>query len=341
MANPFEQNINSIKDVFGSWNPMTYLKGMDQLDQANAYNQNDLKGKQQETGLAELMNPIKVRQAGLNADTTEAQLPGVRANSSLQSDKANLSTMTFGNQLDEMVKGHEFKDRERELKEIQGAGQAYGQAGAYLGSIPVPARTAAAKQMLGGYWRPEFEQMDPNDLADTLSTAGKWMTEAQQKFMMQQAGLEAKGNNALALQDKKSQAAESLAKFKVEAKRISDATKAQPLPRREQVLGQLLQQIAQETDPERKEVLQNTYNELAAQVYQEKLNIASASATGKPDIGAMTGLPTKPAPATPQLGAGNNPATADPNLAKLPQGTKALGNGIYQLPDGTKIKANK
>lgn len=31
---------------------------------------------------------------------------------------------------------------------------------------------------------------------------------------------------------------------------------------------------------------------------------------------------------------------ADPNLAKLPKGSKALGNGIYQLPDGTKVRAN-
>lgn len=36
----------------------------------------------------------------------------------------------------------------------------------------------------------------------------------------------------------------------------------------------------------------------------------------------------------------NKPAVPDANLAKLPKGSKALGNGVYQLPDGTKVKAN-
>ena len=36
----------------------------------------------------------------------------------------------------------------------------------------------------------------------------------------------------------------------------------------------------------------------------------------------------------------NKPAVPDANLAKLPKGSKALGNGVYQLPDGTKVKAD-
>jgi len=86
------------------------------------------------------------------------------------------------------------------------------------------------------------------------------------------------------------------------------------------------------------------FNEIAFAEIERRAQATNANKPNLPALGIETN-PMPPAPGLPgaqpsQAPIQNNPALADPNLSKLPQGTKALGNGIYQLPDGRKVKAN-
>lgn len=72
--------------------------------------------------------------------------------------------------------------------------------------------------------------------------------------------------------------------------------------------------------------------ELAAKFVEAKTLVTRET----PSILSPTGTVTT----TTRKGSAGQGGAPDANLAKLPKGSKALGNGVYQLPDGTKVKAN-
>lgn len=72
--------------------------------------------------------------------------------------------------------------------------------------------------------------------------------------------------------------------------------------------------------------------ELAAKFVEAKTLVTKET----PSILSPTGTVTT----TTRKGGATETQTNDPNLARLPKGSTALGNGVYQLPDGTKVKAN-
>jgi hypothetical protein len=366
-GNPFENQIPNLSAMYGSWNPMTYLKGMQQEDNANAFNQElstqnqqtTTKG-QQDISLADMMNPQKVLKAQLDNATTAVDLPGHEALSDLHQTNAKMARDSYQTNLDELIKGHQFKDKERELQQLEMGGRSFMQAEPLLASIPPPARHAAAKRLLGDLYQPEFDNVPPEQLGQVLNFVGSEMQQSQQRLFAQQMGLDTRGDTArtvaatraamaLGVQDKRNAGAKDIAEFKANLAEQIAKIKAQGDPKTYMAAAtKLLEAARAESDPDKK-------HELVQQAQQfVELNQSAMEArpqannAGKVDIGATTGLPTQPGATTPQVGvpgampeARNNPIMNDPNMAKLPQGTKALGNGIYQLPDGRKIKAKQ
>lgn len=316
-------NTKSLMDIYGEWNPQAYLEGMNQVGMANQAKQQALTKGQQDIGLADLMNPQRVREAELTNQTRAAQLPGIEAQSAMQGDKARMSKDTYAADLENTLKGYKFKDRERELKEMEMGGQAYMQAEPLLATIPPPARHAAAKRLLGAFYQPEFDKVPPEELGRILNFVGSEMMGAQQKLFQAQNIQDSKTQAALAIQDKKSDTAKSLAEFRSRLTQQGAAAKASGDPKTYQAATVRLLELARnETDPERKA-------EYLGQAQQfSDLNTAALAAraqagqAGKVDVGAVTGMPTQPPAPTPQLtvpGASppiqNNPLAASPKPA--------------------------
>lgn len=80
-------------------------------------------------------------------------------------------------------------------------------------------------------------------------------------------------------------------------------------------------------------------NETDAQIAERFLQYQKGSTTTEenPFVPGMVDKRSKEASG---LAPRTSSTQQDPNLAKLPKGSKALGNGVYQLPDGRKVRAN-
>lgn len=108
-------------------NPIAIMQQQKQIDLANLFANQSLQKGQQDIDLSAQMNPIKVRQAGLNADTTEAQLPGYQADARVKGVNANIAEATQQDQiktkLSELAK--QASDNDLSMLENQGQRLAY------------------------------------------------------------------------------------------------------------------------------------------------------------------------------------------------------------------------
>ena len=268
------------------------------------------------------MNPLLLKQQEIANQTQQAQIPGLQAQSSLAQDKAGISRSTIPQQLEEAMRKHRTSMTDADFKEIGQTGQAFSQVGEYLSGIPVPARHAAARQMLGQMYRPEFDKYNPNDLVDTLQQTGKWMNEAATKFQMQQAGILAKtgsaeriaaDKNAVELEKAKIAAAAKTQQYSKEFLELK--AKFGQYPQQAAFYNnkalEVAQAMADVTEPEQKAHLKemaNVYSQMANAAQQQEIQKAVASAIeankAKPDLNPL-GIPTVTPP-----GGGNNPNVA-------------------------------
>jgi len=315
-----------------------------------------LQKQQQENEQTAITNPLEVEfQRGRNQEQA-ARLPGIQADVRGKQLEVDQIERTREQHIDELLSGYKGKMSANELAQITRAGEAYNQVSGYLKNLPPAVAPAAAKQMLGSYWRPEFDGMDPQTLVKTLGDAGMMMTSAQTKYqqaMQKQDDQQAAREKEILLKANKAQ---ELAKFKESIKKVVKATvKAGKVAENYRAMSaQIMRQAQLEQDPDKRAILMEQAQEFTDFYFAELDRKAQAAAATKPDPGALgfekppvVPIPTvkaagsTPAPAPAPAAPVNNPAMKDPNLAKLPPGTKALGNGIYQLPSGRKVQANK
>ena len=216
--------------------PAAQELGLQQFAQEKQRRDAELASLLQRTQQQGEMHPLEMQQRRIGNQMQEAQIPGIQAQNSITQDKASISRNTLPQQLEEAFAKHKGSMSDLQLKELNNAGQRYGQVGALLGNIPGPARAAAAKQLLGDLYRPEFDQYNPNELADTVSTIGEWMTKAGTKFQLADQksdtarALEAeKTRRALELQQLKNAANERITKLKDNALKTKDPKKFEEL----------------------------------------------------------------------------------------------------------------
>lgn len=301
--------------------PAAQELGLKQIGDERAQMAARLQDMLQQTQQRAQVNPLLLKQQELANQTTQAQMPGLEAQSSMQADRANISRSTIGQQLEEAMRKHRTNMTDADFKEIGQTGQAFSQVGEYLSGIPVPARHAAAKQMLGQMYRPEFDNYNPNDLVDTLQQTGKWMNEAATKFQMQQAGIMAKTGSAERIASEKNAAEIEKAKIAATAKTaqytkefIELKAKFGNYPQQSAFYNNKALEVAQAmgdaSEPEQKAHLRemaNVYSQMAHAAQQQEVQKAVAAAIeankAKPDLNPL-GIPTVTPPN------GNNPVAA-------------------------------
>ena len=289
--------------------------GMGIIGQGKQAAQQSLEAQMIKNKYEPLLNDARIAQENAHTGYINAQTPGAVAQSSLFADKAKLSKDTYTKQLEDAISQHEGSMTAQKLKNLQTAGQSYGQVGALLGTVPPLARHAMAKQMLGDMYHPEFDKLNPNDLADTLTTMGDWMGKAGNKYQMQEAGLTTKGQTAREVADITGQ-------YRLESAKARAAAQRQPAETESQWLARIRTEARNDNPHARAELADYNAQQIAK----------AAASAGVQDsrIRDILGMPpgtTVPTGATPK-----NP------LSQLPQGTKDNGNGTYTLPDGRIVR---
>lgn len=310
MPNPYNQSLEGLFKVYGDWNPLSYVKGMDMLDKGSKYDDlqsEELNLKNQKT---KTMMPLEASYQDLINKGKEAELPGIAATSSLAQDKAALSRATLPHQYGNIMQEFQSKASQADLEEMNRAGQMFAQVGERIGYLPGPIQQQEAKRLLGRYWLPEFEQYSPGDLQDTLLNMGKGMMNLQpkpfatmQKQDDQQAFLAAE--NA-----KKLQAQKELAAYRTALQEKLANLKASQDPKTlEAVIAQL--KLAQQREPsdDRKKIIGEQIQEFFNMKWELDQNRATAGQAGKVDVPGLGGLPAVAPRVPPQVG---NPQSAIP-----------------------------
>jgi hypothetical protein len=276
----------------------------------------------QETQQNAQLFPEKLRQQTLGNDTTAAQLPGIKARSSMFEDDARFSKETLGPKIDLELKNMQGKMGKQDLDDLVNTGNAYLQAGTLLKDIPGVASHATAKKILGKHYLPEFDQVTPSALGAVFEMIGGKMVQAQPGFMQKQTLQDDKQIAADEALDKKLNAQKELAAYRASLQQKLQELKPQadkdPKTARA-IANKLFLAAQQEQDPERKALLMeqaNGFNEIA---FAEIERRAQATAATKPNLGTM-GIETNPMPPVPGLPGAKpqQPAAAKPSsLADL------------------------
>lgn len=326
---------SQLGDIYGM-NPGAFWQAQDQIGLAQQMKQQQLAQQKQEYDFAAQKQPFSLEKMRLENQQTQAQIPGLEATSSMQQDKAKLSKADLPFQLDNKQKEWALKMSEQEVAQIE---------------------TQAQKMLYS---------LDPAQQAQ-----GRKLLEASKAVITERMKQAEKHKNDMSLQQLKESGDTQRANIAAGASRYSadQATKRKGAggaggiaSLQEQLVNGkltldkaavLLQNAAMMAEADGDTETAAKYSMMANQYLQQfmlsKQMGAVPGLSNKIDVPGTSGLPRAQTPAaTPMTLPGasksppieNNPATADPNLKMLPEGSKALGGGVYQLPDGRKVKKN-
>lgn len=311
-------NYQALPDIFGPWNSQTYATGQQMMGMDMQKGQQDLESGALRNLFESQNNPIRLRQAGLNADLDEARLPGVRADASLAQDKANLSRSTYDQQLQELIGSYKGKANQRELDEITRAGQIYSQGGAKLDSMVGLLKSHdQAKQLLGPYWDETLRQVPIEHLGATIKGMGEAMNSAAMKYQQammaqndKQAFQEAENQKKLEAQAK----LESLRNAVKEAVAKAKAKASNDPKTLEAVLSRIMVAAQSEKDADRKKVLLEQAQEIENIIFANRTANVVAGQGGKPNVGELGDIPVNPPAQPPQIVTPPPAAASQPKL---------------------------
>lgn len=281
--------------------PLAARMAQDNYDQKGQLAQMMLQQQQQKNEFDAQNNPLMLEhQRDINNEQT-ARLPGIymgNAEKALQLDKAS---RTHEDEIDNLLSGYKGKKSQEELANLTRAGEMYNQAGAYLKTVPPAIAHATAKQILGSYYRPEFDQYPPEQLVKTVQDAGLWMTSAQTKYqqaMQKQDDQQAAREREIKL---KADKAKELAQYKESIKKVAAAVVKTNDPKNWQDAStRLLMQAAQEPDQEKRDILVAQAQSFTDLIMAKERQKAAAAAETKPSLPGM-GIQTNPPVAPPKV----------------------------------------
>ena len=181
---------------------------------------NDAKLAQQlfETEKGRAMLPLDMAGKQASTDFTKSQTTGQDITN--QYDRQNMHTKLMQN-----FQNLRKSISENDLAEIENAGKAYTQAGALLEQMPGVATHAAAKQILGQYYRPEFDQIHPTALGTVINNLGYTMGQMKTfdpEYQLKQKQIDAANESKKYVADRAAQA-------KIDAANIAARSKVQQL----------------------------------------------------------------------------------------------------------------
>lgn len=120
---PYQQPMPStLEDIF-RMNPAAQFQAQQMMEGGRQQNEQDLQGSVLKNMFDAANDPLRLRQAGLNADTTEAQLPGVQANSGMLQRKNSNEGILNNDALAQAKQEFMSKASDAHLKELFDKGQ--------------------------------------------------------------------------------------------------------------------------------------------------------------------------------------------------------------------------
>jgi hypothetical protein len=300
IPNPYESTIKELPNIFGNWNPMTYLKQMDQQGLADQWNNVQLQGQQEDLSQTKAMNPLLQQKQQISNLENLMQVPGHAANSSMLMDKAKISNDTLDAHIQDVLKGYKFADQKRELDQLNATGQALAQAAPLIaGWNGAPgAAHATAKRLLGSMYPPELDQIPPQHLSTVMGDIGNSMMSASQKYQQAIAPAQIRADALRDVAEVKTNSAEDIAKYKAAlSEKLATMKVVGQDPKNYQAAATaLLLKANQEKDPEMRQELLKHAQEFS-DLHEQGLAIrAQANQAGKPDVSALAGIPVQPGP---------------------------------------------
>lgn len=268
--------------------PLAARMAQDNYDQKGRLAQMLLQQQQQSNEDEAALAPIKRQFEQGRVYDQQARLPGTIADSGKSILGFDQAQRTHEDHIADVLKGYQNKLSDEDAARINKAADVYGQVGSYLKTVPGPAQGAAAKQFLGSFWRPEFEQVPPGQLAEVLSNAGQWMGAAKTQYA--QAREKQDSINAAKLEAERIKAAkaEALAKFRASVVKKTETVKASKKPENYRAYSAQLMAAAQaEEDPDKKAALLEQAQQFTDFYFAELDRKAQATAATKPDPGKL------------------------------------------------------
>ena len=281
-----------------------FLQGMGAMENVRANDDEALKQQQLKTMFTQQNDPQRLREQDLQNQTLEAQLPGVRAQSSMYEDKAKYSKATNDIALDDFLKSSKDKVGAQHLKRLNDATQSYGLAGGAMNSIPPAARHAYARQMMGEFYNPElFDRVPPEALPKMLQTMASESTTFSQKVQAKLQEQAQMGALRMELQARKDAAAAERARITAAARSALQKAAATKQPNTLEAFAVQMRAKAMEPglDIEVQQQLHEVANEALKMKDQLAKNAAAARGAADPAIAGAAGLPTKGNEAAPQF----------------------------------------
>lgn len=267
--------------------------------------QADLASLMQQTQQRGQMFPLEMRRAELGNLTSEAQLPGVKADSRNRELDTKKKELLFDDDMKASFGKMKAEEAKRYVDQLSQAANAYTVGGQYLANAPGGATHEMAKQVLGPLYRPEFDKITPEALGGTLFAFGKSMSEVMPKFQQEMDLLAAKNQFNLNKELMKQEAAARLAEYKGNIQKAVAQIQATKNPTT--IWGAYVKMqeemyaAAARGENDRAAVLNERMNEMITTYGGiEKLK-ADARKAGEIDTGAVSGLETKPPAVVPRV----------------------------------------
>jgi hypothetical protein len=295
-------------------------------------------------------DPHRLERMNLENQTTDAHLPGIRAQGSLQQIAAKRAAALSDKDIQDMIGQYDSKELSRHVDDVDKLGTFFAQHGARAFSHPMGAaqrvKAELTKMGRGDLWNDSWEEGSDKPefagvLARRLTDYGTDLTETGTKY-----------RQALELAARKGDSAVEVAKINAQAKGVTDALRLQGIretiaaksqlgknPKNWEQWGAQMAEFARSaTNPDEKAALEAEAAKAVEVSKQLRSAAAGVTAATKPDTGEM-GVPTvgdtTPPPANPFSPKAAAPLAVPPGM---PPGTVANPDGTLTLPDGTRIR---
>ena len=289
----------------------------------------DLASILQQTDQRRQMQPLNMRAQELSNLTSEAQLPGIVANSNSQVLNNKKQSLTFDSDIEAHIAGNKGKVDEQFVKELNNTGNVFTQAGQYLSDAPGVATHAMARQLLGKYYRPEFDKISPQALGGAIKYIGENMTNAGTAFQQKLLLLQQKQAGDLEIARMRSASAERISQQAAAAKAAGDKKSLEQLSAQYKMLAD------QETDPDKKKFYESEYARMLDDIRYIKPQPAPKPIVNTEQTGGA--LIDPPAPVNPR-GANNSGdrvrvQTPDGRVGSIPRAQlqNALAKGYKEI----------
>lgn len=148
--------------------PAAQELGLGFLGQEKQLNQANLAQKAFELQKGQAMLPLDMASKKANTTQTETQTKGMVIENQFNTQNMRTKLMQQYESLRKSMTDNDYK-------EIEDAANAYTQGGELLAQLPGVATHAAARQVLGKFYRPEFDQIPPQALGHVISNFGQSM----------------------------------------------------------------------------------------------------------------------------------------------------------------------